>query len=127
MEIRPARMSDAESLFRWRNDDLTRAMSRNSDQIVWQDHLNWLENRLSKPEPSLFIAEIDGVAVGTFRVDGDEISYTVSPDHRRIGLGLKMLRKAREILGPLRAEIFARNATSINIARQAGFRVMILD
>jgi RimJ/RimL family protein N-acetyltransferase len=124
MEIRPAQMSDAETLFRWRNDELTRAMSKNQGLVAWPDHINWLTARLARP--GLFIAEIDGRAVGTFRVDGDEISYTVAPAHRGLGLGLQMLRMAYEMFGPLRAEVYARNVASISIAERTGFRVHIM-
>jgi RimJ/RimL family protein N-acetyltransferase len=124
MQTRPAQMSDAETLFRWRNDELTRSMFKNSNAVTWPNHLAWLTARLEKP--GLFIAEIDGVPVGTFRVDADEISYTIAPEHRGKGYGLAMLTKAHEMFGPLRAEIFPRNVPSIKIAERAGMQVVIL-
>jgi RimJ/RimL family protein N-acetyltransferase len=124
MQTRPAQMSDAETLFRWRNDELTRAMFKNSGVVPWPDHLRWLTARLERP--GLFIAEIDGIPVGTFRVDDDEISYTIAPEHRGKGYGLAMLIKAHEMFGSLRAEIFPRNVPSIKIAERAGMQVVIL-
>ncbi len=126
MEIRPAQLSDAETLLRWRNDDLTRSMSKNADIVAWPDHLHWLTSRLARSEPNLFIAERDGIAVGMFRVDDGEISYTVAPEARGKGYGLGMLRRAIELFGPLRAEIFPRNVASIKIAERAGLKVHIL-
>jgi RimJ/RimL family protein N-acetyltransferase len=125
MDIRPAQMSDAEILFQWRNDPLTRAMSRNADPVSWEAHIRWLTERLARTEPHLYIAETSA-PVGTFRLDGDEISYTVAPEARGNGIGLAMLSKVREMFGPCRAEIYERNAASIKIAEQAGMMVHIL-
>ncbi len=119
MEIRPATMDDARRLFDWRNDPLTRAMSNNTDAVEWAGHVAWLERRLSRPEPMLFVAEVRSVPVGTFRVDGDEISYTIAPEFRGLGYAVEMLRLAAERHGPLRAEIKPENEASIRAANQA--------
>lgn len=125
MNIRPAQMSDADILFQWRNDPLTREMSKNRDPVSWETHIKWLAGRLARSEPHLYIAEID-CPVGTFRLDGDEISYTVAPESRGKGLGLLMLCKVHEMFGPRRAEIYERNTASIKIAEKAGMRLHIL-
>jgi RimJ/RimL family protein N-acetyltransferase len=125
MDIRPAQMSDADTLFQWRNDPLTRAMSRTSEPVSWEAHIKWLSERLGRSEPHLYIAEI-GAPVGTFRLDGDEISYTIAPESRGKGLGFLMLCKVREMFGPLRAEIYGRNAASIRVAEKAGMQLHIL-
>ena len=125
MDIRPARMSDAELLFQWRNDPLTRAMSRNDAPVPWDTHISWLAGRLARSEPHLYIAE-SSVPVGTFRLDGDEVSYTVAPEARGKGIGLAMLCIANEMFGPLRAEIYERNTVSIRIAQKAGMILHIM-
>ena len=125
MKIRLAKFEDAQTLFDWRNDALTREMSRNNSHVDWADHVVWLMRRLEFP--GLHIAEVDGNPVATFRVDGDEISYTVAPAQRNNGVGLTMLRIARKMYGPLRAEIFSKNAASIKIAEKAGFDVVLMD
>lgn len=119
-------MEDAQRLFDWRNDPLTRAMSKTTEPVEWSGHVQWLERRLSRPEPLLFIAEVDGAAIGTFRVDDDEISYTIAPEHRGRGQATAMLRLAREKFGQLRAEIKSGNAASVRAAETAGFRVVLL-
>lgn len=125
MDIRPATLEDAQLLFDWRNDPLTRAMFKNSGVVLWDTHINWLTQRLSRLDPHLYIAEI-GVPVGTFRLDGDEISYTVAPEARGKGIGSAMLLKVREMFGPRRAEIFERNVASIRIAERAGMLLHII-
>jgi RimJ/RimL family protein N-acetyltransferase len=127
LEIVPATMNDAEPLFDWRNDPFTRAMSRNQDPVTWDSHVAWLTRRLSQASPHLYMALLDVRRIGTFRVDADEISYTVAPEHRGKGLGVAMLRKAREMFGPLRAEIFVRNVPSIKIAERSGMIVHLID
>jgi RimJ/RimL family protein N-acetyltransferase len=117
-------MDDARHLFEWRNDPLTRAMSKNSDPVSWESHVAWLTARLARQSPHLYVVRDGDVRLGTFRVDGDEISYTVAPEHRKKGLGIAMLRKAHEMFGPLRAEIYPRNVASIKVAERAG---MIVD
>jgi RimJ/RimL family protein N-acetyltransferase len=65
-------------------------------------------------------------AVGTFRIDGDEISYTVAPDCRGMGACTAMLRQAHAMFGPLRAEIKPENIASIKAAERAGMIVHLL-
>lgn len=126
LSIVPATLEHAKILFEWRNDPLTRAMSRNHAPVKWSEHLAWLTARLDRLEPHLYIAKFKDHPIGTFRIDGDEISYTVAPDARNQGLGFAMLCKAREMFGPLRAEIYVRNIASIRIAERAGMHVRVI-
>ena len=82
LTIRPAKFGDARQLFEWRNDQLTREMSKTANPVLWDEHVEWLTRQLVREEPGLFIAESDGAPVGTIRIDGDEVSYTVAPEHR---------------------------------------------
>ncbi|HDZ73847.1 MAG TPA: N-acetyltransferase [Aurantimonas coralicida] len=123
MMIRLATMEDARLLFSWRNDPLTRRMSINSDTVDWDTHRSWLERRLGRADPLLHIAEIEGHCVGTFRIDGDEISYTVAPDFRGKGIALKMLILARQMFGPKLARIARDNVPSARAAEKAGHTV----
>jgi len=127
MQYRPVTLQDARLLFDWRNDGLTRAMSRSSEPVEWSEHLAWLTKRLDRLEPHLYIAECEGRPIGTFRVDHDEVSYTVAPDVRMRGMGTALLKLARADFGVLRAEIFRRNEASIKAATAAGMTVVLID
>lgn len=127
MRYRPATIDDARMLFDWRNDQLTREMSRNSDPVDWSSHQGWISARLARPNPMLFIVEQAGKPVGTFRVDGEEVSYTVAPDMRRRGIGTSMLMLVSDNFGALKAEIFRRNEASIRAATAAGLEVILID
>lgn len=131
MWYRPAKMTDAELLLSWRNDKVTREMSRNQQPVEMADHVAWMERRLQRPAPDLFIAmEMVGdefAPVATFRIDKNEVSYTVAPEHRGKGIAEKLLRKVHRIYGPLRAEIKAVNTASIRAAERAGHLVVLID
>lgn len=126
MQIRPATIDDAQRLFDWRNDALTRAMSKTTDPVAWDDHVGWLSRRLSRENPGLFIAEVDGVAVGTFRIDDEHVSYTVAPEHRGNNYAYEMLVIVAAEYGPMKAEIKPENAASISAATRSGHQVIVL-
>ena len=126
VHIRPAKMQDARLLFNWRNDPATRAMSITSGELNWEMHLGWLSSRLSLPDPCIFITEVSGCAIGTFRIDGDEISFTVAPEARGRGHATEMLRLAREMFGSKIAVVKPENQASAVAARGAGHRVRFL-
>lgn len=127
MNIRLATLGDAEMLLVWRNDHLTREMSKNMDVVAMEGHVKWLAARLAREEPHLYVAESDGVPVGTIRIDGDEVSYTTAPEHRGLGHATAMLMWAKEKFGSLRAEIKPGNVASIKAAERAGHQVHLLE
>lgn len=127
MELRKASMSDAKMLFEWRNDYTTRLNSTNTEEVLWDSHLKWLENSLNDMNRKIFIAEVDHVAVGTIRVDylndHTELSWTIAPDSRGMGYGSAMLRQLAGSLGnrDLWALIKMDNRPSQRMAEAAGF------
>lgn len=127
LTLRDATMSDAETLLEWRNDSLTREMSVSSDLISMRDHLKWLDSRLSRLEPNLFVGEVNGVRVGMVRVDGDELSYTVAPEYRDKGYAKKMLTIIKSRFGRLNAQIKPGNVPSIIAAYCAGHKVLMIN
>lgn len=125
MHIREVTIADAKMLFEWRNDETTRKMSVSTEPVEWAAHVHWFENRLQQPFPGLYIVE-DEDALGTIRIDGDEISYTVAPLHRGKGIASKMLVLARETFGQKIAKIKRENGPSIAAAQRAGHIVEII-
>jgi len=65
--IRPATKDDASLLFKWRNDESTRRMSKNKDYVQWDEHLSWLDRRLKTEHPNLFVFEEDGSPVANIQ------------------------------------------------------------
>lgn len=102
-------------------------MSKNKDTVDWNDHVGWLDRRLALADPNLFIFELDEKPVATFRIDGEDVSYTVAPEQRNRGIAKLMLNEVRSRFGRLRAQVYADNVPSIKVAQTAGFEVVIID
>lgn len=128
IRLRAATVADGADLLRWRNDPETRRWSRNESETSAAEHALWLGASLASPTRSLWIAEIEGIAVGTVRADrapdGVELSWTVAPERRGQGVGTCMVRLALESLaGRVYAYVKAGNEASVRIATAAGFRL----
>ena len=115
-------------LLEWRNDLSTREASHNTTSVSIGEHVEWLKRTLASENRKLYVAEIDGVPVGTVRADyenpGYELSWTVSPSKRGRGIGKEMVRLlANTISEPIRAEVKKGNIASMHIAKAAGMVV----
>ncbi len=126
LSIRRAALSDAATLFRWRNDPLTRKNSLSESELDWDSHMSWLEKTLAAPDRKLFVLAEGDEPVGTVRfdVEGEQegrLSWTVAPEARGRGLGKQMVRLACSVIpGGIRAEIKLDNVASQKIAEHAG-------
>ncbi len=127
IRLRPATMTDAYVLLAWRNDVETRQASHNMDEVSLENHLAWLKSSFSKPEKRrLWVAELNGVSVGTCRADKRddawELSWTVAPEARGQGVAFKMLSALIEdFREPLEAQVKVGNIPSIKVAERLGF------
>jgi RimJ/RimL family protein N-acetyltransferase len=125
--LRRASSADGLLLHRWRTDPVTSAASHQTGVIDLDAHLAWLAASLADPRRAIYIAEADGVPVGTVRVDEGpdacEVSWTVAPDARGRGVGSRMVAMAAATIpGPIRAEIKPDNLSSVRIAQAAGMQ-----
>lgn len=126
MMFRPAENVDSERLLSWRNDERTRASSINMNTVSPEDHDRWFENILRAESPRVFIAEDNGIPVGTIRRDENEgelyLSWTVNPDFRGRGIGEAMLSSFIRLQPAVyKALIKEENTASIHIAERCGF------
>ena len=141
LTIRPATVEDARLLHDWRDDPMTRAMSRSSEHVSWADHVAWLTTSLSREDRLLLVAE-DEVGgrrrpVGTVRWDREgprewEVSITVAPDRRREGLSVPLLHAGERDLmdrvggggrGPMTflAVVHEHNPASLRLFTASGY------
>lgn len=125
--LRRATMADAELLFVWRNDPLTRKNSRNTDEVPWPAHLSWLADTLKRDDRLLLIGDNGQMPVGTVRFDRhddyQEISWTGSPVLRGHGASKEMAVNACRLIDEaIVAEIRFDNAPTINMIKACGFR-----
>lgn len=127
--LRPATLDDADLLLRWRNDPQTRSASRNRHKVRRNDHMRWLKESLHCQGRRLLIAEEDGMPVGTVRADLSggllELSWTVAPGARGHGVAKNMVALlARQIPGPICAEVRVDNMASARVAEYAGMKLV---
>lgn len=123
--LRPASMDDAPLLLKWRNDPETRRHSHNSAPISEPDHLRWLSRSLEHATRKLWIATVNGLPIGTIRLDRDgpyhELSWTVAPEFRGQGWAKRMVTQTvQNAVLPVRAEVRIGNVGSGKVARASG-------
>lgn len=134
IHLRPAMHDDSEMLWLWRNDPVTRAVSREPAPIAWHDHARWFEASLAEARRHLWMAEHGGVPVGIVRFDEStddsgtfEVSINVRPDARGGGIGRAILRAAcaqfleRPGCSRIVAAISANNLASQRLFESCGF------
>ena len=123
--LRPANIQDADLLLEWRNDPETTKASHNTFEVLRDEHISWLSKTLKAPHRKLFIAEEDGVPVGTVRADFSEgvweLSWTIAPSARGRGVAKRMVALlAQQVHEPIRAEVKTENIASARVAEHAG-------
>lgn len=125
MKLRKARAADAADVLAWRNDSVTRAMSRSCEPVDAAEHNAWFAAALSDPARALLIGELDDGKVGMVRIDRGqecEVSINLNPAFRGRGLSLDLLNAAlANETGPILAVIRPSNAASIRLFEWAGF------
>ena len=97
IEVIDVTINDAQLLFEWANDSLTRQNSFNSDPIEWNNHVAWLNRMLVRSNTNIYLIHLHNEPVGVVRFDSDEdviIGVTVAPNKRGKGLGAKIIKSA---------------------------------
>ena len=132
--LRPARDDDADRILEWRNDADAIRFSMSDRRVTGEDHARWFATRRHDPCVHLWIAEVDGTAVGQIRVDEEAdgvgvVSIAVAPEHRGRGIGSEMLRTmadtaaAETAVRVLRALVHPDNVQSVRAFENAGFHM----
>jgi len=125
MILRNATQADALDVWAWRQDPLTRAMSRRGEPVELQPHLAWFAKALADPARTLLIGEAHGDKLGMVRFDRGEVtevSINVNPKHRGRGHGYALLSEAlKREAGDVWAEIRDENLASRRLFERAGF------
>ncbi len=83
-------------MFNWANNPLVRKYSKNTNPILWENHVSWLESKLSSQDCLYLLLIDDGIAVGSIRFDKSSdnsllISYLIEPRLHGRGYGTKIL------------------------------------
>lgn len=134
MTLREAAWRDAWRLYRWRNHESTRSMMLNTGYVGVIEHARWLRDGVDHISASrIYIVEdVLGRAVATFSLrlldedDLAEISVTVDPKRRRLGVGrvaVMMAVQEAQRIGRQRlvADVKQHNIASLKAFDRAGF------
>lgn len=133
LQTRLAVADDARNLWQWRNDEVTRKNSPNSEEVSWADHSAWFEAALGDDQKTIYIAEdtISGDGMGMVRFDDDAnntaaVSINLNPEWRGKKIASTFLNEAitqfqRDNTVILTAEIKPHNIPSIRCFERCGF------
>ena len=101
LRVRKAEREDSDLMYRWRNDPVTRIVSRNPEEIGPKQHAVWLQRTLADKERLLLIGEVGQMPVGVVRFDrvspdDAKISVYVDPELHGLGLGEALVKAGEE-------------------------------
>ncbi len=131
VQLRVATQGDSALLLEWRNDELTRGMSKSTAAVTPEEHARWLDSALQPGGArALFVATLGDAVVGQVRLDREgtttEVSLTLAPAQRGKGLAVELLRAAESQakqhgIRTFWATIRVENARSVAAFKRAGF------
>lgn len=99
LSLRLANIEDTQDILRWRNDPLTRAMSRNNDIIEDTQHRIWFNQALQDSKRLFLVGMYAEKKIGMVRFDQQqlkrwEINICLAPEARGKGMGKLILKSA---------------------------------
>jgi len=132
--LRNATIDDAKLLFDWTNDDDVRATAVVKKNIEWDEHINWLTNKLQSNQSYIYILTNDkneNIGVIRFEKANDAfiISYSIDKLHRGKGMGYLILQLGIEKILKNKpqckfvASVQTDNIASNKIFEKLGFRL----
>ncbi|MDB2584592.1 GNAT family N-acetyltransferase [Alphaproteobacteria bacterium] len=133
LAVRKVSEKDSKVIFDWRNDNLTRKMSRNSELVEYEVHCKWFAATLKNANRCLLMCELkEGEPIGIVRFDVEgqsaELSINLSPLERGKRLAPKCLALAKDYfekqypsVSKLIAEIKTSNIASKKSFEKVGF------
>lgn len=136
-----ASQEHSKSIWEWRNDEVTRKMSQNSENIPWSIHKKWFDEVLKDPNRYLYVGYFENKMIGVARFDqietnsnSYEISINLSPFIRGQGFGKDFLKESTrffflEVLdaNTIIAKIKKVNKPSIKTFIESGFEEEIYN
>jgi UDP-2,4-diacetamido-2,4,6-trideoxy-beta-L-altropyranose hydrolase len=132
LHIRTAREDDCQQLWKWANDPDVRAVSFSSEQILWEQHIEWFRSKLNNSACVLQIATCGEIPAGQIRydLDGDQAVVSISLDREFRGKGygsLLIWRSAQALFDTttvttIHAYVKQANEISVRAFEKAGYR-----
>ena len=128
IQLRPACILDARILLEWRNDEASRLASPDPRHITAEEHFAWLVRAIRHSHCAVFIAERNGVPVGSTRRKVRELSWVVKPTARGKGVATSMVLHTINLtpeVASLCATIHRDNVASRRVAEKCGFTLTV--
>lgn len=98
--LRHVTVDDVKQIYEWANDESVRTNSFNSENIPYEEHVDWFYSKLESIQCHMYIMEYDSKPVGQVRlevVDGEGvIGFSIDKNYRGNGFGeliLKLLER----------------------------------
>ena len=136
ISLRKAQKKDIDIYFKWANDREVRNNSINSNQIEYNEHINWFNKKIYEQNSILYIFEKDGIPAGQVRFEKEVqdnffiINYSVDKNYRGQGFGKTIVKMGIEQLLKdndqsvelrLRALVKEKNIASIKVFKTLNF------
>ncbi|MFQ5506856.1 MAG: GNAT family N-acetyltransferase [Planctomycetota bacterium] len=134
LSVRQCQREDCADIWSWRNDELARRMSHETDPIPWVEHCEWYERALQDDARLLLLALLGEDRIGMGRFDFVEkdvatVSINMNPGFRGKGLGRAALDSFCEYAfrergpGRILAEVKSDNRASRRCFEACGFQL----
>ena len=127
--LREIKLNDSKVLLNWRNDELTRNNSKNSDYVEINEHEKFIKEILTCQTRTQYILEYNNIPVGTIREDcmdenNFELSYTINPDYRGKKIGQVLMQiYLIDRKGQFFCDVKNSNIPSIKMIEKLGFKL----
>lgn len=132
--LKKATHDDCRQLYEWRNAPQTRYYFNNPDPIKWEDHVQWFQQVVDRPDRILLIGYVDSDPVGVLRYDlrgcEAEVSIYLVPGKTGRGFGPALLREGNRYIqtdqpgvNRIVAQVLPENKASIRAFEKAHFRL----
>lgn len=124
---------DSRLIWKWRNDPVTRQMSRHKEPIPWKQHQEWYEQTVNASDKCVLMANKRRTPLGVVRFDELkngrwEVNINLDPAIRGQGYGRDVLSEACKYAfrlldcSEIYAEVKPENLASIKIFELVGFK-----
>lgn len=132
MGFRKVEWKDRELLYMWANEEEVRRQSFHTEDILWEDHVRWFEEKIYSGKCDLLIWVEGGIDTGMLRLDYEDgkarVSYSVQKDQRRKGAASRLIaavpqyiKSAKPEIHNVVAEVKSGNLASQRIFEKCGY------
>lgn len=102
---------DSKCIWEWRNDPVTRQMSRTTDAIPWESHKAWYANAVKDLKKSILLACVNGIPSCMIRFD------YIENDYAEININMNPAMRGKKLSKPILTAACAHGFAALNLSR----------